>query len=349
MKNIIKKISSILFIFLLVFTLFSCDKKEEYSIHTELQANYLAGDYKLIRSYGKGVEELSKPKSITISWKASKEVENYKFYLSEKEDFTDARVYETSVNQVELKNLKINITYYWYVEYLVTNDKSDVKTFIINCNAPRNIDIDGVTNVRDIGGYSLGDSYTNQGLIYRSARFNENETTTNLITEAGIKEMVDVLKIKTELDLRKTEDNENGGLTNSPLGESVNYVSIPMNTGGNYMVINEGVLKDIFKIFGDINNYPIVIHCSIGTDRTGAICFLINSLLGVNEDNLYQDYLFSNFGNIGGNRMPSTIDDYIKIINRIEGSTFKEKTYNYLIKNNVDVEDINNLINIMTK
>lgn len=351
MKNVIKKYLSVLFLFVLIFTLFSCDKNKNlgYSIHTEAQANYLAGDYKQIRSYGKGVEELSKPKSITISWKSDKKVQNYKFYLSEQEEFTNYRMFETTISQIDLKNLKINIKYYWYVEFVESNVKSKVETFIINDCAPRNIDIDGVTNVRDIGGYKIGEKYTNQGLIYRSARFNENETTTNLVTDKGIKEFVDDLGVKTELDLRKTDNNENGGITSSPLGESVNYVSIPMKTGGNYMMINEDVLKDVFSVLGDKNNYPIVIHCSIGTDRTGAICFLINGLLGVEKINLYQDYLFSNFGNIGGNRMPSTIDDYIQIINREEGNTLSEKIYNYLIKNNVEKQDIDNLIEIMTK
>ena len=42
----------------------------------------------------------------------------------------------------------------------------------------------------------------------------------------------------------------------------------------------------------------LLLHCSIGTDRTGVICFLINALLGVSEEDLYKDYLFSMFGMI---------------------------------------------------
>ena len=50
------------------------------------------------------------------------------------------------------------------------------------------------------------------------------------------------------------------------------------------------MLKDAFAIFGNKDNYPIVMHCSIGTDRTGMLAFLINSLLGVSEEDLYKDY-----------------------------------------------------------
>ena len=176
-----------------------------------------------------------------------------------------------------------------------------------------------------------------------------HEVAVNLITEKGIKEMVEVLKIKTELDVRQTEDNENGGITVSPLGESVNYYSVPMKSGGNYFLLNMGVLKDVFAVFGNEENYPIVIHCSIGTDRTGVICFLINALLGVSEEDLYKDYLFSMFGNINNNRNASTIDDYLEKISFAEGNTLKEKTYNYLVDLGVAESDIDTIIKMMTE
>ena len=286
---------------------------------------------------------------VTITWKATKNVNDYDFYLSETSDFKEYRLYETTVAQVELINLKIHTNYFWYVEYTVNSElvKTEVETFSINCHTPRNLDIDGLTNVRDIGGYKVNDKYTNQGLIYRSSRLNENESTVNLITEKGIKEMVEVLKIKSELDVRKTTDNENGGITVSPLGESVNYYSVPMKSGGNYLLLNVDVLKDVFAVLGNKDNYPVVIHCSIGTDRTGVICFLINALLGVEEEYLYKDYLFSMFGHITVSRMPSTIDKYIDMIKPSEGNTLQEKTYNYLVGLGVKESDLNNLIDIM--
>ena len=352
MKKLFKKLSVILSVFLFVLTLNSCNGNvTEYEMHTEVQASYIEGDYKLISLYARGDQELSKPKPITISWDASKDVKDFSFYLSKDKKFNEYRLYKTNVAQIDLINLEIHTNYYWYVEYNQDNQliKTEVESFIINCHNPRNLDIDGITNARDLGGYKIGKNrYTNQGLIYRTARFNESDGTV-IITEKGIKEMVDVLKIKTELDVRKTSDNENGGLTSSPLGDSVNYVSVPMKSGGNYLMLNQSVLKDVFAVFGNEDNYPIVIHCSIGTDRTGVICFLINALLGVSEEDLYKDYLFSMFGLINNNRMPSTIDKYIDMISSSEGDNLKEKTYNYLIDLGVSKTDLDNLINIMTK
>lgn len=334
--------------------LFGCEDEkiyvdETFQIHTEEQANYLEGDYKYISFYANGSKELSKPNAILVEWDSIRGVTEYSFYLSEEKDFSNYRMINTKEAEIALFNLKINTIYYWYVEYLDDElIKTDVKSFIIETSAPRNLSIDGLTNVRDLGGYGIKDGQkTKQGLIYRSSRLNENETTDLLITPSGIKEMLEVLKIKSEMDLRKTSDNENGGITESPLGLNVNYYSIPMKSGGNCILLNKDIIKDAFAVLGDENNYPIVIHCSIGTDRTGMLCFLINALLGVSEEDLYRDYLFSNFGNIGGNRTPSIINKYLLTLNACDGNDLSEKTYNYLLSIGVSKVDLDNIKEIM--
>ena len=351
MKKIITKIAYISLLSILSISIAGCSKKVTFNTHTQEQQDFLSGSYKYISKFAKGAEEKSKPVPVKLSWSEFGD-NNYEFYLSKDKDFTNIeRNYQTNSNYVDINNLEINTNYYWYVTS--NNQTSKVSEFVIDTLAPRSLDIEGLTNARDLGGYkTINGKYTNQGLIYRTSRLNENETTDNLITEQGILEMKNNLKIKSELDLRKVSNNENGGITSSPLGEDVNYYSLPMSSGGNIILLNKNSLKDAFKILGNKDNYPLVIHCSIGTDRTGMICFLINALLEVGEEELYKDYLYSNFGNIGGSRSFSTIDTYIKTINQYgKGSTLKEKTISYLTSDgiNVDVKDIESLIEIMTK
>ena len=359
MKGFILKIVTFVLLLLFSISLVSCNEKEEkvivadqtFEIHTELQKDYLAGDFKMISLFAKGKEELGKPLPINLSWDNANAT-RYNLYLSESEDFDSYVIYEASINNLDIYNLKINTLYYWYVEYELNSElvKSDTKTFVIDQTTPRNLNIDGVTNARDLGGYKLGvNKYVKQGMIYRTARYNENETQDLLITIDGIKEMVEVLKIKSELDIRRTDNNENGGLTSSPLGNCVNYYSLPMKSGGNILLLNKDMIKDVFTVLGNETNYPIVIHCSIGTDRTGLLCFLINALLGVSEEDLYRDYLFSNFGNIGGSRSYSIIDTYIMNISSAQGDSLAEKTYNYLVGIGVSKSDLDKVINIMTE
>lgn len=347
MKKIVTNTISLSLLFVLSASMVGCNKEAPvYDIHTEAQNEYLSGDYNLISLFAQGTEELSKPADVLLDWKDfGKDV--YHVYGSKQEDFsTVAFEYVCTESMLYLNNLEINTTYYWYVSNLT--EVSKVESFTIESLAPRVLNVDGLTNARDLGGYQTSDGTpTKQGKIYRSSRLNENETTTNLITDAGINTMNNILRIKSELDIRRTDNNENGGITESPLGKDVNYYSVPMKSGGNCILLNTNVIKDAFAVLGNEENYPVVIHCSIGTDRTGMLCFLINALLGVSEEDLYRDYLFSNFANIGGNRTPSTIKTYLNLLKFEEGDTLAEKTKNYLLGIDVAESDINKVIEIM--
>ena len=181
------------------------------------------------------------------------------------------------------------------------------------------------------------------------SKFNDDASLDLLITEKGINELVNNLKVKTEVDLRSNEDNEYGGLTSSPLGSSVNYIHVAMESGGNCILLNPSSIVELFKVLGDTNNYPLVFHCSIGTDRTGMVSFLLLNLLGVSRDEVYYDYLFSNFAPIGRVRLASVIDDYYRTIEVASGDSAKEKTYNYLLSIGVSKSDLDNFIKIMTR
>lgn len=335
--KIFKKIALLsLFSLLLV----SCGSKgEELEFHTDNQLNYLKDDYKNYTTYANGTDELSLPKPITLSFTDEKSI-----ILSTNKDFTDSVKYDVLDNKVEIYNLMMNQTYYYKTDL---NEK-DIKLFTTSSIGPRNLNVDGLTNCRDLGGWKTDDGkYVKQNLIIRTSKYNDDESQEKVITDKGIKTLLNDFKIKTEIDLRRTDNNENGGITASVLGSSVKYVSIPMKSSGNVLTLNPKQIVEVFKILGNSNNYPLTVHCSIGTDRTGLICFLINSLLGVSEVNLYQDYLFSNFGNIGRMRTTSAIDDYLTAVKAKEGKDLASKCENYLIGIGVSKEDIDNLRKIM--
>lgn len=78
------------------------------------------------------------------------------------------------------------------------------------------------------------------------------------------------------------------------------------------------------------------------------MAFLLNGLLGATEEQLYRDYLYSNFGNIGSSRNNSAITSYLSIVNKCEGDALSKRIYNYLIGIGVDANDINTFIEMMT-
>lgn len=311
---------------------------ETFNFHTDLQEEYLNDYYFNITSYASGKEELSQPKAYTVTFKEGATT----LSLSEKEDMSSPITYKISGTSYDIYNLKLDTTYYWTTDNLSASSPNVFKTA---SKGPRNLKIDGITNCRDIGGY---ENTIKQGLLYRTGRLNENGTTTNIITSEGIDSMLK-LGVKTELDLRNPDnDNETGGITSSPLGESVNYVNVPMKSGGNYLTLNKDVIKDVFEVLGNKDNYPIFYHCSIGTDRTGVISMLVEGLMGYSEESMYRDYLFSNFGLIGGARTFSTVKGYFDTISRSSGETQQEKFYNYLLGIGVSETNLNSVISILS-
>ena len=325
------------------------DDKERIILHTDLQRAYLRDKIENVNDYANGVEELSRPTIVEFTWEGSKN--SYQVYLSEKEDYTNSFIYNVTENKVSFTNLKIDTKYYFKVisgEELIRQD-----SFLTDNEIIRNMYVSGVTNVRDLGGYKVSGGTIRQGLIFRTGRLNENSTqaVTEKINQKGKETMLNEMKVNSEIDLRVVSNNEVGGLTEGVgvLGESVHYYQCPMDYNVSFEdPLNEESVRKVFEILGNSENYPTFFHCSIGTDRTGYIAWLINAVLGVKEGYLWRDYLFSNFGNIGSKRSVSNIENkYVKTINSTIGITLKEKANNYLLSKGIKQSQIDTLRTIM--
>ena len=100
--------------------------------------------------------------------------------------------------------------------------------------APRLLDIPGIPNARDFGGWrGLGGRRIRQGLVIRSAGLNENATPKDDPDTPGATRVTDATRavllgrfgVKTDVDLRW--DKEVFGMTGSPLGPDVRWVRCP--------------------------------------------------------------------------------------------------------------------------
>ena len=320
------------------------------SIHSDLQEQYLNGPLEEIASYADGTAELSRPAKITLSWNTEIDeayaAENgvsadgctYTLYFGKSDDLSDAVTYSASETSYEVTNLELDTTYYWKVESEIGGERyeSETASFTTERNGPRNLYVSGITNVRDIGGYTtLGGDTVKQGRIIRCGKLHNSDGSAK-INEKGIAEMRDNLGVKSEIELRKVSNNEYGGVSGSVLGDDVNFFLLPMHYSGNmfegtFDEDNIGSLRGVFEVLSKEENYPVIFHCAIGTDRTGMVAYCIEALLGMSETDIIRDYLFSNFGKINSSRSVSTIRSrYPKFIKNFDGETLQEKTYNFL-------------------
>ena len=354
-----------------VLVLTSCGTPKEVSfsfpttfnieIHTDLQKGLVDAskpdDYIKDHELELTTFSNSAPNAITFSWNVNTDnnskAKSYDLYVSESRDFINPLIYSGASTSIDVYNLKLSTTYYYQVMayYSGASFESEVQSFKTEDSIIRNIYVEGVENVRDIGGYlTESGKRIKQGLIYRTAQFNYDHSDKDAVksepTEKGRDVLFQELKIKTEIDVRERENkqgkDETAGIIGSAIG--VIYKYLPLRYGGSNIYTveqNKENIKAFFNLCADINNYPIAFHCVRGTDRTGALAWLLEAICGVSETDMYRDYLFSNFANIGGATIRAkninTGIYYPAGIENSDGDTMSEKAMNYLI-NTIGIE-----------
>ena len=328
-------------------------------IHTAEQKTYLSytGNYAQMpeNQYPDGSVHKSDSLPVNLSWNytapSGKTVSNYSFISGQKADLSDGYTITTTNKSLAYYNPYLGRNYFKLVANFSdgTKDETAIRTFDVDTTYPRNLAIGGMTNCRDMGGRTLEDGgKMKQGLIYRTSGFKYDYSTE--ITEAGKKEMLQHLKVKTEVNVA---DGSNYNLKLS--GTTVKEFKMDYSGGSHHFSRNAESVKNFFNLLSDSNNYPVYFHCRIGTDRTGLCAILLSGLLGVSLNEIYQDYLFSNFGKIGEKRYigaaagADNIQNYISDIQNMSGKTFKNKVYNMLLAIGVSRNTLDTIISNLTE
>lgn len=319
------------------------NENDVFEIHTDEQKAFLEyqGDYLECPTslYPDGTKHLSDSKPITLTWNyelpADKTVEKFSILYGQNKDLSDGyQVDGGAEDTISFNNPYLGRNYYKLTATFTdgTIDETPIRHFEVDSTYPRNLTIAGMTNCRDLGGRVLEDGgKIKQGMIFRTSGKNQNGSLTDATTE----EMVNHLKLKNEINLAGDSDSYNLKLTGTSLFEG-SRMDTSSYGGYHHFSRNAEAVKNFFEFLEDPNNYPVYYHCKIGTDRTGLCTILLTGLLGVKLNDIYQDYIFSNFGKIGERRAIGNGDshDAMKYLNDIinfPGEKFQNKCYNILL------------------
>lgn len=167
---------------------------------------------------------------------------------------------------------------------------------------PRNLSFSSIYNFRDVGGYA--------GLDGRTVRWRRLFRADSLHRLRGADlEAFGALGVKTVVDLRRDFEIERHGRVPHADGldyrnvvvEHVDWDSIPQPVdipherwlADRYLNFAEdgGVgLAAALSLVADPAAAPAVVHCMAGKDRTGVVCALTLSLLGVSDTDIAEDY-----------------------------------------------------------
>lgn len=305
--------------------------------HTQLQYNYLNDpNLENVKAYANGVAELSRPNAIALDF--SEDVADSSTYVvqyADNAEFTNAvTVSGLSEKKYGVYNLKLGQKVYWRGGVSEADlENAPVHETTVATQGPRNLYIDGMSNVRDVGGYAsslVEGGKIRQGLYYRGAKPDN-------ITEAGKQEMLR-LGIKTEIDLRDSYQ------CNGPYINGIDYyaISIPSGTERTRFEAFAAEYKQIFTLIANAGEAPVYLHCTAGADRTGISTFMLLTVCGAEYDDIARDYLFTNFSTQGSrvSNFTSEFKQWWAKLDQFAGETKAEKAKAWLISKGITAEQV---------
>ncbi|MBR5089901.1 MAG: tyrosine-protein phosphatase [Ruminiclostridium sp.] len=189
----------------------------------------------------------------------------------------------------------------------------------------KSLDLAGISNARELGGYAVGDKYIKKGVLLRTGGLSG-------ASPEVVKKLRDGYRVRAVADFRMSDevsglpDPQIQGVKNIhlPVIEMEDYpVSDPVlfeeyqRSGGDRMKLFEmsyrsGVLgpqmyvrfllgergkrayREFFRILLEADEGAVLWHCTDGKDRTGCAAMLLLSALGASRETIIRDYLMTN-------------------------------------------------------
>lgn len=311
------KYSRLLFLTLL-FLAFGCKKEEippfdyDVSLSQPLVENeivhaymtevtYPDGDYTFSRIqpyYDSEIYSSPKkfaPRAIELSW-----TPNTAEYYSQNVTITDGKDFKRTYNlkasdkKLSIYNLVPGKEYRFLLKGLSKETKNydSLTCYIFKPEGQvRMINVPGVNNVRDMGGwksaiYKHADGTPKTiryGRLYRGGELNRKIT----LSDEARRVLMEDLKIGADADFRN--DTECAGITTSAL-EDVDYQRISTSSYAASATSNTHArdFKWILERLREDKN--VYYHCVAGADRTGTMGYLLEGILGVCENDQCKDW-----------------------------------------------------------
>jgi protein-tyrosine phosphatase len=195
----------------------------------------------------------------------------------------------------------------------------------------RFIDVEGVLNFRDRGGYETTEgNRVRWRRVFRAGALHE-------ATAKSASLVRNELGVRSVFDLRFPNEVDRPGTLGLILEDPVthHHLSIIPDGGsalldeefgrgisgpryGSYLKYGADRFASMFNLLAETSTYPAIIHCSAGKDRTGVSLALLLDLLGVDHDTIRDDYDLSN------RSLDGLMDRVRAAGNPIEGATHED-------------------------
>ena len=239
-------------------------------------------------------------------------------------DFASSVSVKGNAGLNQINNLIPGKTYYYRAVY---EGKPSITHSFKTSGQIRMLSVDGVYNVRDIGGWKTGDGKKiKYGLIFRGGELDGIHDIK--ITAKGA-EQLKAAGIRTEVDLRNS--NEVKGAV-CPIKDFAEYNRYEISA---YLGIKKKkeLYRDAFSkiITSVLEDKPVYVHCWGGADRTGTVIAVLEGALGISKEDIIRDYELTSFAygtlrKYGASEEGIYFKDLVEYIEKeYKGDSFSEK------------------------
>lgn len=179
---------------------------------------------------------------------------------------------------------------------------------------PRRIELKGAYNFRDLGGYSTSEGKkTNWGKLFRSDNLaNLTKSDLKRIEKLNLQMIIDLRSMEERLskpnrlpmsngtkiknieiaDSNKSHEELKREIFLGKLGETDLEEEL-INAYRRAITDHRNELRIFFELLLNTENYPVLVLCNAGKDRTGVVIALTLTALGVSKKTVVKDYMLS--------------------------------------------------------
>jgi hypothetical protein len=319
----------------------TADNVPGYSVLDDAVSSYLtdthysADDYttSTIANYLSGTARKDRSQPVTFKWMVYPGATGQHLLLSSTPGFEsyDEIVKEDADSTHTVSGLLPDQLYYYKI-VATFNGRTDtlVSSAFKTTGVVNMVYLKKSYNIRDLGGWTgMNGHKVKYGVLYRGSRLKDG---TKVISNEDVKDLLR-LGLTAELDLRSDEETTS---STSALNRDYDYERIAdaAQALGANVTSSDAYIKALSAVIGWLkDDNKVYMGSSMGAERMGTLVFLINGLLGVDEEDLCKDYELSSFSgdkNAGVyKRSEGDFPAMVAAIKGLNGNTLQEKIYRY--------------------
>lgn len=154
--------------------------------------------------------------------------------------------------------------------------------------------VPGAVNFRDVGGLAAGPGFTRSGVLYRSGNLAQLDSAGKAaLGGLGIRRIIDLRDDDEVLHAPSRVEGLELVTQRVPvfLGSVLSFFERDASLDEFYRhMVDESSAQVVDVVRGIVTDQPVLVHCTVGKDRTGVTVALALAAAGVDEDAVVADY-----------------------------------------------------------